>query len=105
MENIKEGFCFRPADAQVFMFLLRFIARQDMNDSEFITTNVYVYGKQEPWNIYDHGVPCGDDDGDNDCSQYLFFITKLKKKNKSMYNCNIGNSKTRAKQLERRADR
>ncbi|XP_060200540.1 NAC domain-containing protein 96-like [Lycium barbarum] len=90
MVNFKEGFRFRPRDRKGVTFLLRFIAGQVMNDSGFITTNVDVYGKQEPWQIYDHGVAFGNDDGDNTCSQYRYFITKLKKKNKSMYNRNVG---------------
>ncbi|XP_059281321.1 NAC domain-containing protein 96-like [Lycium ferocissimum] len=90
MVNFKEGFRFRPRDRKGVTFLLRFIAGQVMNDSGFITTNVDVYGKQEPWQIYNHGVAFGNDDGDNTCSQYRYFITKLKKKNKSMYNRNVG---------------
>ncbi|XP_059315716.1 NAC domain-containing protein 78-like [Lycium ferocissimum] len=92
MENLKDGFRFRPTDAQALIFLLRFIAGEVMNDSGFVTTNVDVYGKQEPWDIYSHGVPCDNDEGDNnDCTHNRFFITKLKKKNKSKYNRNVGN--------------
>ncbi|XP_059281319.1 NAC domain-containing protein 101-like [Lycium ferocissimum] len=96
MENLEEGYRFHPTDGEGLTFLLRFIAGHEMHDSGFITTNVDVYGKQEPWQIYDHGVPCGDDDDDDDdddsdCTQYRYFITKLKKKNKSKYNRNVGN--------------
>ncbi|XP_070054000.1 uncharacterized protein [Nicotiana tomentosiformis] len=51
----QEGFRFRPTDSEGLMFLLRFVAGQEMHDSGFITTNVDVYGKQEPWEIYDNG--------------------------------------------------
>ncbi|KAK4352801.1 hypothetical protein RND71_028319 [Anisodus tanguticus] len=71
-----------------------------MYDAGFITTNVDVYGKEEPWEIYSHGVPCGNDD-ENDYSQYRFFITKLKKKSKSMYNRNVGNNKGSWKQQDK----
>ncbi|XP_055835735.1 NAC domain-containing protein 78-like [Solanum dulcamara] len=92
MENLKEGFRFRPTDAEAITFLLRFIAGKAMNDSGFITTNVNTYSKQlEPWDIYSHGVPCDNDDGDNDCSQYRFFITKLKKKSEFKYSRIVGN--------------
>ncbi|XP_060200533.1 NAC domain-containing protein 55-like [Lycium barbarum] len=94
MEKLGEGYRFHPTDGEGLTFLLRFIAGQVMNDSGFITTNVDVYGKHEPWQIYDHGVPCGDDDDDDDdsdCTQYRYFITKLKKKSKSKYNRNVGN--------------
>ncbi|CAN4116041.1 unnamed protein product [Withania somnifera] len=89
MENLNEGFRFRPTDGEALTFLLRFIVGEEMNDSGFITTNVDVYSKQEPWESYNHGVPCSDDD---DCTQYRFFITKLKKKSKSKYNRTVGNN-------------
>ncbi|XP_049368952.1 NAC domain-containing protein 78-like [Solanum verrucosum] len=91
MENLQEGFRFSPTDAEAVTFLLRFIAGKLMNDSGFITTHVDTYSKQEPWDIYSHGVPCCNDDDDNDCSQYRFFITKLKKKSKSRYSRDVGN--------------
>ncbi|CAN4084597.1 unnamed protein product [Withania somnifera] len=77
MENLNEGFRFRPTDAEALSILLRFIVGEEMNDSGFISTNVD-----------NHGVPCSDDD---DCTQYRFFITKLKKKSKSKYNRTVGN--------------
>ncbi|XP_004228763.1 NAC domain-containing protein 22-like [Solanum lycopersicum] len=91
MGNLKEGFRFSPTDAEAVTFLLRFIAGKFMNDSGFITTHVDTYGKQEPWDIYSHGVACSNDDEDNDCSQYRFFITKLKKKSESRYSRDVGN--------------
>ncbi|KAK4722282.1 hypothetical protein R3W88_012515 [Solanum pinnatisectum] len=91
MENLQEGFRFSPTDAEAVTFLLRFIAGKFMNDSGFITTHVDTYSKQEPWDIYSHGVPCCNDDDDNDFTQYRFFITKLKKKSKSRYSRDVGN--------------
>ncbi|KAH0683505.1 hypothetical protein KY290_022128 [Solanum tuberosum] len=91
MENLQEGFRFSPTDAEAVTFLLRFIAGKFMDDSGFITTHVDTYSKQEPWDIYSHGVPCCNDDDDNDCTQYRFFITKLKKKSKSRYSRDVGN--------------
>ncbi|KAK4706414.1 hypothetical protein R3W88_001350 [Solanum pinnatisectum] len=91
MGNLKEGFRFSPTDAEAVTFLLRFIARKFMNDFGFITTHVDTYSKQEPWDIYNHGVPYCNDNGDNNCSQYRFFITKLKKKSKSRYSRDVGN--------------
>ncbi|OIT30050.1 hypothetical protein A4A49_18764 [Nicotiana attenuata] len=93
MEHLKfeEGFRFRPTDSEGLTFLLRFIAGQEMHDSGFITTNVDVYGKQEPWEIYDHGVPCGDDE---DNTSYRYFITKLKKKSNARYHRSVGNKGT-----------
>nr|XP_009628610.1 uncharacterized protein LOC104118924 [Nicotiana tomentosiformis] len=86
MEQIQqlgqEGFRFRPTDSEGLMFLLRFVVGQEMHDSGFTTTNVDVYGKQEPWEIYDNGVPCGDDE---DSTSYRYFITKLKRKNKGTW--------------------
>ncbi|OIT32943.1 hypothetical protein A4A49_64086, partial [Nicotiana attenuata] len=77
-----------PYDSEGLMFLLRFVAGQEMHDSGFITTNVDVYGKQEPWEIYDNGVPCGDDE---DNTSYRYFITKLKKKSNARYHRSVGN--------------
>ncbi|XP_009774958.1 NAC domain-containing protein 40-like [Nicotiana sylvestris] len=93
MEHLKfeEGFRFRPTDSEGLTFLLRFVAGQEMHDSGFITTNVDVYGKQEPWEIYDSGVPCGDDE---DNSSYRYFITKLKKKSNARYHRSVGNKGT-----------
>lgn len=92
MENLQEGFRFHPTDAEAITFLLRFIAGEVMNDSGFITTHVDTYNNQlDPWDIYSRGVPCGNDDGEDDCSQYRYFITKLKKKSESRYNRNVGN--------------
>ncbi|XP_019261439.1 PREDICTED: NAC transcription factor 32-like [Nicotiana attenuata] len=92
MEQLgQEGFRFRPTDSERLMFLLRFVAGQEMHDSGFITTNVDVYGKQEPWEIYDHGVPCGDDE---DSTSYRYFITKLKKKSNARYHRSVGNKGT-----------
>nr|XP_016453035.1 PREDICTED: NAC domain-containing protein 45-like [Nicotiana tabacum] len=87
----QEGFRFRPTDSEGLMFLLRFVAGQEMHDSGFITTNVDVYGKQEPWEIYDNGVPCG---GDDDSTNYRYFITKLKKKSNARYHRSVGNKGT-----------
>uniref|UniRef100_M1D2T6 NAC transcription factor n=1 Tax=Solanum tuberosum TaxID=4113 RepID=M1D2T6_SOLTU len=89
MENLEEGFRFSPTDAEAVTFLLRFIAGKFMDDSGFITTHVDTYSEQEPWDIYSHGVPCCNDD--NDCTQYRFFITTLKKKSESRYSRNVGN--------------
>lgn len=92
MEQLGQvGFRFRPTDSEGLMFLLRFVAGQEMHDSGFITTNVDVYGKQEPWEIYDNGVPCGDDD---DKTNYRYFITKLKKKSNVRYHRSVGNKGT-----------
>ncbi|TMW89725.1 hypothetical protein EJD97_016727 [Solanum chilense] len=91
MENLKEGFRFSPTDAEAVTFLLRFIAGKLMDDSGFITFHVDTYSEQEPWDIYNQGVSCCNDDDDNDCSQYRFFITKLKKKSKSRYSRDVGN--------------
>ncbi|KAH0680025.1 hypothetical protein KY285_021033 [Solanum tuberosum] len=91
MENLQEGFRFSPTDAEAVTFLLRFIAGKFMDDSGFITTHVDTYSKQEPWDIYSHGVPCCNDDDHNDCTQYRFFITKLKKKSESRYSRDVGN--------------
>ncbi|XP_075107199.1 NAC domain-containing protein 1-like [Nicotiana tabacum] len=89
--KLEEGFRFRPTDSEGLMFLLRFVAGQEMHDSGFITTNVDVYGKQEPWEIYDNGVPCGDDD---ESTNYRYFITKLKKKSNARYHRSVGNKGT-----------
>ncbi|PHT77787.1 hypothetical protein T459_15839 [Capsicum annuum] len=49
------------------------MAKQEMNDSGFITTNIDVYDSEEkPWKIYSRGVPCGAADD----SLYRYFITK-----------------------------
>ncbi|XP_015072777.1 NAC domain-containing protein 78-like [Solanum pennellii] len=88
MENLQEGFRFSPTDEEALTFLLRFIAGKLMEDSGFITFHVDTYGEQEPWDIYNQGVSCCNDD---DCSQYRFFITNLKKKSKSRYSRNVGN--------------
>lgn len=92
-QQLQEGFYrFRPTDSERLKLLLRFIAKQEMNDSGFITTNIDVYGGEEPWEIYNHGVSCGNDDDDNaDSSNYRYFITKLKKKSKAGYNREVGN--------------
>ncbi|XP_070054016.1 uncharacterized protein [Nicotiana tomentosiformis] len=84
----QEGFHFRPTDSEGLTFLLTFVSRQEIHDSGFITTNVDVYGKQEPWEIYDNRVPCGDDE---DNTSYHYFITELKKKSKARYHCVVGN--------------
>lgn len=89
--KLEDGFRFRPTDSEGLMFLLRFVAGQEMHDSGFITTNVDVYGKQEPWEIYDNGVPCGDDE---DSTSYRYFITKLKKKSNARYHRSVGNKGT-----------
>ncbi|XP_070054017.1 NAC domain containing protein 52-like [Nicotiana tomentosiformis] len=86
--ELEEGFRFRPKDSEGLTFLLRFVVGQEMYDAGFITTNVDVYGKQEPWEIYEHGVPCGDDE---DSSSYPHFITKLKKKSNARYHRAVGN--------------
>ncbi|XP_069144498.1 NAC domain-containing protein 20-like [Solanum lycopersicum] len=91
IENLKEGFRFSPTDTEAVTFLLRLIAGKFMNVSGFITTHVDTYSKQEPWDICSHGVPYCNYNGDNDCSQYPFFITKLKKKGKSRYSGDVGN--------------
>ncbi|XP_009795944.1 NAC domain-containing protein 41-like [Nicotiana sylvestris] len=93
MEHLKleEGFRFRPTDSEGLTFLLRFVAGQEMHDAGFITTNIDVYGKQEPWEIYDNGVPCGDDE---DNSSYCYFITKLKKKSNARYHRSVRNKGT-----------
>lgn len=41
------GFHFHPTNTEGIMFLLKFMAKQEMNDSEFITVNVDVYGAEE----------------------------------------------------------
>nr|XP_009766553.1 PREDICTED: NAC domain-containing protein 78-like [Nicotiana sylvestris] len=91
-QQLQEGFYrFRPTDSERLKLLLRYIAKQEMNDSGFITTNIDVYGGEEPWEIYNHGVPCGNDDDNADSSNYRYFITKLKKKSKAGYNREVGN--------------
>ncbi|OIT21576.1 PREDICTED: NAC transcription factor 32-like [Nicotiana attenuata] len=93
MEHLKfeEGFRFRPTDSEGLTFLLRFVAGQEMHNSRFITTDIDVYGKQEPWEIYDNGVPCGDDE---DNSSHRYFITKMKKKSNARYHRSVGNKGT-----------
>ncbi|XP_060173523.1 NAC domain-containing protein 1-like [Lycium barbarum] len=89
--ELKEGFRFHPTDAEGLSFLLRFVAKQEMHDAGFITTNIDVYGNEEPWEIYSQGVPCGgsEDEDDDDC--YRYFITKLKKKSPMTYHREVGN--------------
>lgn len=80
----KEGYRFHPSDSEIVKFLLRFVAKQEMHDGGFITTNIDVYGQQEPWEIYNQGVPTGGLDDDND-SSYRYFITK--KSNRIDHGC------------------
>ncbi|XP_059302073.1 NAC domain-containing protein 1-like [Lycium ferocissimum] len=89
--ELKEGFRFHPTDSEGLSFLLRFVAKQEMHDAGFITTNIDVYGNEEPWEIYSQGVPCGgsEDEDADDC--YRYFITKLKKKSTMMYHREVGN--------------
>ncbi|XP_055835186.1 NAC domain-containing protein 78-like [Solanum dulcamara] len=68
----KEGYRFYPTDSEGLKFLLRFVAKQEMHDAGFISTNIHVYGKEEPWEIYSQGVS----DDDEDTSNYRYFITK-----------------------------
>ncbi|PHT34822.1 hypothetical protein CQW23_26622 [Capsicum baccatum] len=69
----KRGVRFHPTDTEGLTFLKKFMAKQEMNDSGFITTNIDVYdSEEEPWKIYSRGVPCGDADD----SLFRYFITK-----------------------------
>ncbi|PHT56568.1 hypothetical protein CQW23_05054 [Capsicum baccatum] len=85
MEKKGLGYRFHPTDSEGLTFLLRFVAKQEMHDSGFITTNIDVYGKQKPREIYSHGVPCADDDD----SCYRYFITK---KSNTTYHGEVGNT-------------
>ncbi|KAM3327526.1 hypothetical protein P3S68_033939 [Capsicum galapagoense] len=71
--GVRSGFRFHPTDTEGLTFLQKFVAKQEMNDSGFITTNIDVYySEEEPWKIYSRGVPCGAADD----SLYRYFITK-----------------------------
>ncbi|PHT44404.1 hypothetical protein CQW23_13562 [Capsicum baccatum] len=71
--GVRSGFRFHPTDTEGLTFLQKFMAKQEMNDSGFITTNIDVYDSEEdPWKIYSRGVPCGAADD----SLYRYFITK-----------------------------
>lgn len=71
MENLEEGFRFSPTDEEALTFLLRFIGGKLMDSSLFMW--ILTVNKNQ-------GVSsCNEDD----CSQYRFFITNLKKKSKS----------------------
>ncbi|PHT34821.1 hypothetical protein CQW23_26621 [Capsicum baccatum] len=71
--GVSSGFPFHPTDTKGVTFLQKFMAKQEMNDSGFITTNIDVYDlEEEPWKIYSRGVPCGAADD----SLYRYFITK-----------------------------
>ncbi|KAK4375890.1 hypothetical protein RND71_006567 [Anisodus tanguticus] len=87
--ELKEGFRFHPTDYEGLSYLLRFVAKQEMHDAGFITTNIDVYGNEEPWEIYSQGVPSGGS-GDDDNSSYRYFITKLKKSTMT-YHREVGN--------------
>ncbi|KAF3656819.1 putative sugar carrier protein C-like [Capsicum annuum] len=72
-KGVSSGFRFHPNDTEGLTFLQKFMAKQEMNDSGFITTNIDVYdSEEEPWKIYSRGVPCGAVDD----SLYRYFITK-----------------------------
>ncbi|KAM3267535.1 hypothetical protein P3S67_032291 [Capsicum chacoense] len=71
--GVRSGFRFHPTDTKGLTFLQKFVAKQEMNDSGFITTNIDVYdSEEEPWKIYSRGVTCGAADD----SLYRYFITK-----------------------------
>ncbi|XP_047261692.1 NAC domain-containing protein 78-like [Capsicum annuum] len=71
--GVCSGFRFHPTDMERLTFLQKFMEKQEMNDSGFITTNIDVYdSEEEPWMIYSRGVPCGA----ADYSLYRCFITK-----------------------------
>ncbi|PHU13478.1 hypothetical protein BC332_14683 [Capsicum chinense] len=71
--GVRSGFRFHPTDTEGLTFLQKFMAKQEMNDSGFISTNIDVYdSEEEPWKIYSRGVPCGVADD----SLYRYFITK-----------------------------
>ncbi|PHT77789.1 hypothetical protein T459_15841 [Capsicum annuum] len=58
--GVRSGFRFHPTDTKGLTFLQKFVAKQEMNDSGFITTNIDVYdSEEEPWKIYSRGVTCG----------------------------------------------
>ncbi|KAM3376455.1 NAC domain-containing protein 20-like [Capsicum galapagoense] len=70
---VRSGFRFHPTDMEGLTFLQKFMAKQEINYSGFITINIDVYdSEEEPWKIYSRGVPCGADDD----SLYRYFITK-----------------------------
>ncbi|XP_047258707.1 NAC domain-containing protein 13-like [Capsicum annuum] len=71
--GVRSGFRFHPTDTEGLTFFKKFMAKQEMNDSGFITTNIDVYdSEEEPWKIYSRGIPCGAADD----SLYRYFITK-----------------------------
>ncbi|KAL3324258.1 hypothetical protein AABB24_038441 [Solanum stoloniferum] len=72
------GYIFHPSAKERLQFLLRFVAKSAMNDEGFITTNLDVYGEEEPWEIYSQGVASGGLE-DDDNYRYRYFITKKNK--------------------------
>ncbi|PHU03448.1 hypothetical protein BC332_28699 [Capsicum chinense] len=71
--GVQSGFRFHPTYMEGLTFFQKFMEKQEMNDSGFITTNIDVYdSEEEPWMIYSRRVPCGAADD----SLYHYFITK-----------------------------
>ncbi|KAH0724846.1 hypothetical protein KY284_000714 [Solanum tuberosum] len=72
------GYRFYLAASEGLTFLLRFVAKKEIKDNELITTNLDVYGEEEPGEIYSHGVSSGGV-GDDNSHNYGYFITKKNK--------------------------
>ncbi|XP_015057488.1 uncharacterized protein LOC107003692 [Solanum pennellii] len=75
------GYHFHPSAKERLQFLLRFVAKSAMNDDGLITTNLDVYGEEEPLEIYSQGVPTGGLEADDDDYSYRYFITKKNNNN------------------------
>lgn len=75
------GYHFHSSAKERLQFFLRFVAKSAMNDDGLITTNLDVYGEEEPWGIYSQGVPTGGLEADDDDYSYRYFITKKNNNN------------------------
>ncbi|KAK6775767.1 hypothetical protein RDI58_026768 [Solanum bulbocastanum] len=91
MEVEPLGYRFHPTASEGLQYLIRFMAKKEMNDDGLITTNLDVYSEEEPWEIYGQGVPSGGPEDDDSHSDRYFFT----KKNKG----EIGNKKARNNQF------
>ncbi|OIT00848.1 hypothetical protein A4A49_21091 [Nicotiana attenuata] len=87
LDDLREGYRFRPTDSELVKFLLRFVAKQELHDNGFIAMHD-VY-KQEPWVTYSHGHSTGGVEDNWDTSIYRYFITP-RKKNKGRFRRTVG---------------
>lgn len=87
LDNLGEGYRFRPTDSELVKFLLRFVAKQELHDNGFIA--MYDVYKQEPWVTYSHGHSTGGVEDNWDTSIYRYFITP-RKKNKGRFSRIVG---------------